>query len=207
MKLTNYIKKYAERLSNKKVLDVGCGLGSYTVLLDTNNNEVHGTDIVNRVSCKNRHSFKLKLCTQEKLPYDAETFDTVCSFDVIEHVTDDINFVSELFRVLRPSGAVFVTTPNKLRLSNLMRMLVTLKALNYPCILGNDPVLGECVHLREYEAKELFELFRSSGFVDIKVKPFWLGLRVPFLEYLRMINPPTHLKFFNQYWFVEAVKK
>jgi SAM-dependent methyltransferase len=47
-----------------------------------------------------------------KLPYADARFDLVVSMDVIEHVPDPVPWVAELVRVLRPSGRIFLTTPN-----------------------------------------------------------------------------------------------
>jgi len=45
------------------------------------------------------------------LPFPNEKFDLVCAFDVIEHVSDDENAISEMYRVCKPSGSLFVTVP------------------------------------------------------------------------------------------------
>ena len=72
------------------------------------------------------------------LPYPDSQFDTVVSFQVIEHIEDDRTFVSECFRVLKPGGRLIVTTPN-----NLMS-------------LTRNPW-----HVREYTAAQLTALFQS----------------------------------------------
>jgi SAM-dependent methyltransferase len=46
------------------------------------------------------------------LPYADSTFDLVVSMDVIEHVLDPEPWLGEALRVLRPSGTLFLTTPN-----------------------------------------------------------------------------------------------
>jgi 2-polyprenyl-3-methyl-5-hydroxy-6-metoxy-1,4-benzoquinol methylase len=51
------------------------------------------------------------VASAEALPYDADQFDVVTAFDVIEHIEDDHQAVRELFRVTRPGGIVFVTVP------------------------------------------------------------------------------------------------
>ena len=40
------------------------------------------------------------------------SFDAVVSFQVIEHIEDDMTFVREVARVLRPEGKFVVSTPN-----------------------------------------------------------------------------------------------
>lgn len=45
--------------------------------------------------------------------FDDNTFDTVVTFQVIEHIEDDEAFVSEIQRVLKPGGVALITTPNK----------------------------------------------------------------------------------------------
>ncbi len=47
-----------------------------------------------------------------RLPYEAASFDLVISMDVIEHVPEPLPWVSELVRVLKPGGRLFLTTPN-----------------------------------------------------------------------------------------------
>lgn len=41
-----------------------------------------------------------------------DTFDFVVSFQVIEHIEDDLAFTKEIHRVLKPGGKFIVTTPN-----------------------------------------------------------------------------------------------
>lgn len=41
------------------------------------------------------------------------TFDFVITFQVIEHIEDDKEFVKEIYRVLKNNGKLIVTTPNK----------------------------------------------------------------------------------------------
>lgn len=46
------------------------------------------------------------------LPYPDAHFDGLVSMDVIEHVPDAAAWLAEAFRVVRPGGLVFLTTPN-----------------------------------------------------------------------------------------------
>ena len=41
-----------------------------------------------------------------------EQFDSVVTFQVIEHIEDDELFLKEIHRVLKPGGKAFITTPN-----------------------------------------------------------------------------------------------
>ena len=41
------------------------------------------------------------------------TFDTVVSFQVIEHIEDDALLLKEIHRVLKPGGIALLTTPNR----------------------------------------------------------------------------------------------
>ncbi len=45
------------------------------------------------------------------LPFADATFDTVVSFETLEHVTDSTTMVAELHRVVKPGGAVIVSVP------------------------------------------------------------------------------------------------
>lgn len=45
------------------------------------------------------------------LPFEDNSFDVVCAFDVIEHIKEHELAVQEIKRVLRPNGRVFLTVP------------------------------------------------------------------------------------------------
>ena len=66
------------------------------------------------------------------LPFGDGEFDCVITFQVIEHIGNDAEFVREIHRVLRPGGRLIVTTPNA------------------PMSLTRNPW-----HVREYKADEL----------------------------------------------------
>lgn len=72
------------------------------------------------------------VATVPPLDFATNSFDCVISFQVIEHIRRDIDFVREVKRVLQPGGRFIVTTPNK-------RMSLT-----------RNPW-----HVREYTADEL----------------------------------------------------
>lgn len=66
------------------------------------------------------------------------TFDFVISFQVIEHIEDDAEFLKEIHRVLKPGGQFICTTPNK------------------PMSITRNPW-----HVREYTVEELQALMTS----------------------------------------------
>lgn len=79
------------------------------------------------------------------LAFPDASFDCVISFQVIEHISRDAEFVREICRVLRPGGLFVVTTPNA------------------PMSLTRNPW-----HVREYTADELDGLLRRGGFGGIE---------------------------------------
>ncbi|CQD11953.1 type 11 methyltransferase [Mycolicibacterium conceptionense] len=81
-----------------------------------------------------------------ELPLPDESVDVVVNFQVIEHLWDQAQFVSECFRVLRPGGVFLVSTPNRITFSP-----------------GRDTPLNP-FHTRELNAAELTELLHDAGF-------------------------------------------
>jgi SAM-dependent methyltransferase len=80
------------------------------------------------------------------LPLRDGAVDVVVNFQVIEHLWDQGQFVAECFRVLRPGGALLVSTPNRITFSP-----------------GRDTPINP-FHTRELNADELTDLLTSAGF-------------------------------------------
>ena len=79
------------------------------------------------------------------LPFADASFDYVVSFQVIEHIAKDKEFVREVHRVLKPGGKFIVSTPNK------------------PMSLTRNPW-----HVREYTASQFSALLSSFSSVEAR---------------------------------------
>jgi SAM-dependent methyltransferase len=59
------------------------------------------------------------------LPFADESFDLIYSVEVTEHLHRPYDFLKECYRVLKPGGALLVTTPNVLHLASRVRFFFT----------------------------------------------------------------------------------
>ena len=98
-----------------KVLEIGCGEGRGIALMIEKAEEFHAIDKIQEVIDKLQLKFPLGHFQQMNIPplsvIPDNTFDYVVSFQVIEHIKDDSLYLTEINRVLKPGGKVFITTP------------------------------------------------------------------------------------------------
>ena len=107
-----------------KILDVGCGDGLHSHFLALHGHRVVGADnnlagiqwaVKKTAECNYPNmppSFQLANCYE--LPFHDASFDCVFCFDVIEHLINPVQMLSEVRRVLLPNGTLFLVTPRKL---------------------------------------------------------------------------------------------
>ncbi len=137
------LKAYVEVAPQIKgdLLELGCGEGRGIEWVTPGANSFLGLDKIEAVITDLREKypqlqFESSVFPPVKLP--DESFDTIVSFQVIEHIKDDHLFLQELYRILKKGGKAFITTPN--RLMSLTR----------------NPW-----HIREYTADELEKLCKK----------------------------------------------
>lgn len=102
-------------LDQAYVLEAACGIGMYTAQIRQRYTpHVEAFDIEpQRARSAQPGTPHAIVAAAEHLPYPANTFDTVISNEVLEHVNDDQRSVDEMIRVTKPGGHIVIFTPNR----------------------------------------------------------------------------------------------
>lgn len=98
-----------------RVLDLGCAFGFGTRLLQRRY-ETYGHDLSRPYIERARATAPLATFTcgaADAIPYPEAYFDAILLLDVLEHVPDANSVVREITRVLRPSGCLVLSVPNR----------------------------------------------------------------------------------------------
>ncbi len=144
----------ASRAEGLEVLDLGCNNGYGTAVLADRADRITGVDVSRRAIeaalRRKRPNTELMTVDGDSLPFDADSFDLVTSFQVIEHVVNIDRYLSEIRRVLRPDGRFILSTPNA-----AIRLDPGMKPWNK-------------FHVREYLPDEL-EAALGRTFPDVRV--------------------------------------
>lgn len=101
-------------ITNKKVLELGCGEGYGMELLYRDAAYWLATDKKKpaHIDFSNNAGFEKCILPDLSLLED-ESFDTIICFQVIEHISDDHALMKEIKRILKKDGVAYLTTPNK----------------------------------------------------------------------------------------------
>ncbi len=180
--------KLTEYELGQYVLDIACGSGYGTNFISTVADRVLGVDQSDITIMENRGKFssndklEFEAGNAENLSLSSDLFNTVVSFETIEHLQHPEAFLGEVQRVLRLGGLFFLSTPNA---------LITKPTNGIP----KNPY-----HIREYTPEELhymlsqyFEVLSMYGQTvskEFKNNFFW--------------NPKTN-RFFNPKYYVWVV--
>jgi len=146
------LKRYSfvsQFVKNRKVLDLGCNLGYGSCLLMTEGaKKVVGIDISSEMISEARKSVKKGLSFEQMdgtgLRFPNNYFDVVVSLEVIEHIVDAENCLSEIKRVLNPGGLLLLSTPN----GEILPSYINASTINP-------------IHIREYAYPELEALLSN----------------------------------------------
>lgn len=114
-------KKRIGNPTNKKIIDVGSGPGGVSIAFSKAGALATGVDIEKELIDISKNfavSEKVKpefyLYDGSHLPFPDNYFDYGVSVSVLEHTSDPALYLSEIHRVLKPGGMVYLGFPNKL---------------------------------------------------------------------------------------------
>ena len=138
------------------VLEIGFGEGYGSRMISQFAKSVIGLDVNEDAVNFAQEKYGTPNCSFQQydgkeLPFDEGSFDSVVSYQVIEHIEDDRNYLQEINRVLKRDGVFYLTTPNRLhRLEP-----------------GQEP--WNPFHVREYSPEQLQRLLESI-FTKVDIK-------------------------------------
>jgi ubiquinone/menaquinone biosynthesis C-methylase UbiE len=142
-----YVK--SQLTPNSQVIEIGFGEGYGSSYLAEACSHITAVDVekdsVEHALAKyGSPKCSYQLYDGKTIPFPDNQFDIAISFQVIEHVPDDANFVAQMHRVLKSGGQFFITTPNK----------------TYRLKPGQKP--WNRYHIREYYPIELESVLQKS---------------------------------------------
>jgi len=156
-------QELAPRCAGRDVLEAGCGEGYGADLIAGVARRVIALDYDESAVAHVRARYprvQVLHGNLAELPLPESSVDAVVNFQVIEHLWDQRGFVLECLRVLRPTGLLMVSTPNRLTFSP-----------------GRDTPLNP-FHTRELNADELTGLLLDAGFTTVSLSGVFHGPRL-----------------------------
>jgi SAM-dependent methyltransferase len=110
----------SEVRAGERALDLGCGDGTFTYELAACGADALGVEVAEAALARARRQhprLDFRIAPIDgPLPLADNSFDLVWSSEVIEHVADTARWLSEVRRVLIPSGRLLLSTPSHGRL-------------------------------------------------------------------------------------------
>ncbi len=106
-------------VAKKRVLDLGSGEGYGSAILAKYADSVVGVDVDQEAVHHAQTSYPMegrvsfKHVSPGRLPFNDEEFDVVTCFEVIEHLAEPEDLLPEIARVLKKSGLLIISTPNR----------------------------------------------------------------------------------------------
>ena len=106
-----------------RVLDAGCGRSLFTEIRPGWPFMIVAADVEHALLLERKREFpsvQWVVAGAHPLPFRDEAFDAVFAGELIEHLVDPRHGLAEFNRVLHGGGVLILTTPNRLRLANVV---------------------------------------------------------------------------------------
>jgi ubiquinone/menaquinone biosynthesis C-methylase UbiE len=188
------LEDFAQGCEDKRLLEVGCGLGVELGRLGKLGFDVTGIDLAPKaVEMAETYLRKLGLRGKamvqdaEQMDFPDESFDAIYSSGVLQHTSDIKRAIREMLRVLRPGGKMLVVLYHR---RSWFHLLHKLTGVNIEFDDRDAPIINAYTR---GEAKDLF-----SGLREVRISCEYY--------YPHVTNRPGLLAMMFNYLFVPATK-
>lgn len=113
--LKKRIKSITRYKKPGRLLDIGCATGDFLEMMrDIAGWDVYGIEPSSHASDYARTHLGLQVKTGflGEADYEAENFDVITMWNVLEHLVDPINTLKQIHKLLKPDGMLIFNTPN-----------------------------------------------------------------------------------------------
>lgn len=194
-----FILKTVQELAQGRklvILDIGCFPYHIGKALEILGHKVYGISS-DHEPIENKR-IKVINIEKDKFPFQADFFDLVLMSEVIEHLPQSpLIALSEINRILKKGGYVFITTPNIARSINRVKLLVGKTIMYSIDVYFENNGKGSIIyhrHNREYTLGELHSLLKRTFLKDIKS-----GFFISYTPIRKRIVPDAFLLKFVKY--------
>lgn len=150
------------------LLDIGTNVGFFLRNAKNSRWTLYGVEPSSSLSEMARKYFDLDVKTAflEEASFQNNFFDVVTMTDVFEHISEPGKLLSEIYRILKPDGILFIKVPNGLfNLFKLYCVRITGRLKNYD-------IFDSYEHVVHYSQETIRLMLEKSGFKVIK---FFIG--------------------------------
>lgn len=155
-----------------RMLDIGCGAGQMLRVARQRGWLAHGTELSD-VACARLRQEGFPIAHLDSPDVPPGSFDVITMAEVLEHLRDPLTVVRRVQELLRPGGALYLTTPN-------------FNALSRRCLGAKWRVIEVPEHLFYFTTGSLQALVRRAG-----LEPRWVRTEgINPLEIVRGLRQP-----------------
>jgi len=171
------------KIAKGKFLDMGCGEGLVLKNAELLGFEPYGLDIARNLENTDSDRYHFFLGNVFEANYPDEYFSAIYMDSVLEHLSNPMETLKELKRILKPGGALLIVVPNEDSMENSFKKLcyrLIFQAGKYGKI---KPFIAP-YHIQGFNKKSLSHALKSIGLNLLVLQdfggnyPFWKNDRI-----------------------------
>lgn len=157
LRLAEIVRTFEKYRQNNRFLDVGCGAGSLLKAAIGENWKAEGVEVSgSSVEYLQKQNIKVFYGDLAAANFAENSFDVVTAVEILEHIAEPDVVLKDIFRVLRPGGLMWATTPHGSGASR--RLLGT----DWTCVAPPE-------HLHLFSVGGIKKLLSEAGFRNVSV--------------------------------------
>jgi len=177
---------FTEKAKGQRLLDIGSASGCLLEHLKNLGYLAEGLEICKETAlyAQSKRGLTVSTLTLEETHYEDASFDIVHASHLIEHLNDPDSFIKECYRILKPLGKLYLTTPNIESLQAFLFKSEWRSAINDHLFLFGKSSLRALLNKNNFTVKKCrtwgglargLKPAWAKGFLDKAVKPLGVG--------------------------------